>query len=162
MSVSGKNTFILKQRSKVVGLQLRNKSYIIGFKSLTLARKIHYTMHPEPNIRLIQNKIQNVTSSFNKKLDDAGYDSINGEVVIDPDASLIIPKCRGSILEPMNDGMFHLDHMDTGDFLSHPFQKRVGIIMPHSIKLEDDDSLVLSSLVVDPLFDPKFFTVEDL
>lgn len=65
-------------------------------------------------------------------------------------SSLYIPKCKGSILDPMNDAKLHLNTMDIDTFSSLPF-KGIGIIIPYNLDYEDEDTFIFKSHVFGPI-----------
>jgi hypothetical protein len=65
-------------------------------------------------------------------------------------SNLYIPKCKGSILDPMNDAKMHLSMMNLNTFCSLPF-KGIGIIMPYNLEYEDEDTFIFKSHVVAPI-----------
>lgn len=111
--------YTINQDNKTIGIINNNKPFIIGTKNIITIRKIHYSMHPEPKIILV-------------------------------DSILYIPKCKGSILNPMNDAKLHLGRMNTNTFSSLPF-KGIGIIIPYNLKYEDENIFIFNSHVFDPI-----------
>lgn len=65
-------------------------------------------------------------------------------------SSLYIPKCKGSILDPMNDAKLHLSMMDIKTFSSLPF-KGIGVIIPYNLEYEDEDTFIFNSHVFTPI-----------
>lgn len=111
--------FTLKRGSKTVGLFIKDRPYVIGFKSLVHIRAVHYNIHPNPNFTLVKTdpiENENITAYMN--------------------STLFIPKCQGSVLDPLNDGGFHLSKYKAHEFYMLP-HKGVGIITPY--KLMDED-----------------------
>jgi hypothetical protein len=125
---------IIKQKNKTLGLTHNNRHYIIGFPKLNLARKVHYNIHPEPNLTLIR-----------------GDMIIHEDIEFDTSSTLFIPKCKGSIWEPMNDGCFHLSHMKKDEFYILPGKNRIGIIIPYNLEEETEDQFMFKVSVVNPI-----------
>lgn len=111
----------------------RKHQYFIGFKTPNLARKVQYSIHPEPELTLVRN--ENIHKD---------------EVYFDNSAILFIPKCIGSTLEPMNDGGFHMNKMNENEFYLL-LSKRYGIIIPYDLVAEDQDEFIFKSFVFDPI-----------
>ena len=125
--------YVLRQGSKTIGLTHCDRSYIIGFRKVIQARNVHYYMHPEPEIKLLRGKL-----------------ILHKNISFDTSSHLSIPKCNGSIHDPMNDGGFHLHNMQEKEFFELP-GKGVGIICPYQLQYETDDDFVFKVQVVDPL-----------
>jgi hypothetical protein len=125
--------YTIKQKNKTIGLRHNDRSYIIGFSKLIVARNVHYKMSPEPNFILIKNNT-----------------IIHDEIIFDNKSTLFIPKCSGSILDPMNDGGFHLSQMKKEDFYILPKQG-VGIILPYTMEEENDLEFMFKVHVFDPI-----------
>lgn len=152
-----KRVHMLRRGPNYVGIA--DGPYVIGFESITLARWMHYSLHPEKQLRIERTHRIDVSEDVNTQMLSLGLDT-NLQVeklTIDPEAKLIIPKMQGSALDPMNDIGLHLDSMMTEDFMMMPFSKRVGIIMPYTIDSEDGESAVLSAHVVDPCTNTSMF-----
>ena len=77
--------------------------------------------------------------------------SPSSRLVIDPSATLFIPKTAHSIWHPMNDIGFFLDVQKERDFLAYPVTRHLGIIIPQSIKSETEDEFVIGSFVIEPI-----------
>ena len=129
--------YTLQQKDRTLSILHKKRNYVIGFKNVIMARKVHYFMHPEPKLLLLCNDY------LEKDVD-------NVKIHIDPKGTLFIPKMNGSFLDPMNDGNFHMAHHKEAEFLSFPFVKNLGIIMPYDLIEESEDEFIFRSVVVDP------------
>lgn len=138
--------FTIKQGNKTLSTKSKDCHYVIGFKSAFAARKVQYSMQPEPDIMMLR------CSNTYISLDRYG---INDDLVMDANATLFIPKCKGSTLERMNDGGFHLYETTYKEFLDYPFIKNLGVIIPHYLTHEDEHEFAFKSVVIDPLFGLK-------
>lgn len=138
--------YTLQQGNKTLSLVHAQNYYIIGFKNPYITRKVHYSMHPEPKFTLLRdtNKV------FQKEFETEGYDI---SLTMDFKATLFIPKCKGSILEPMNDGGFHMKVYKETEFLAFPINKRLGLIIPYTLEVEDEEEFMFKACVIDPLSD---------
>lgn len=141
-----KNMYTLKQGNKTVGIYHKNNHYIIGFESIINARKVQYNLHPNPEITLLRGE------TINKHI---YFCDIN--LKLDIDATLFLPKYKGSTTDPMNDGNYHLSTENYNEFIAFPFMKNIGIILPSELKDEDDDEFMFKANVIDPSFDSKLF-----
>jgi len=138
------NVYTLKIKNKTVSLQYKKHHYIIGFKNVLFARKVHYSLHPEPKFTIVRDN----DIDLSKHLSEEGYDiSLN----IDPNATLFIPKCVGTSLDPMNDVGIHLNKHSENEFLTYPITKHLGIIMPYKLYEENEDEFIFKSVVIDPI-----------
>lgn len=136
--------YTLKRGSKTVSLVHKSVHYVIGFNKTTLARKVMYNLHPEPEFTLVRDN----GISLGPDLLKAGF--VDLELNIDVGATLFIPKCKGDILHPLNDGGYHLSYVAEDDFLMYPVSKNLGIVMPTEIFDEDNDEYVFKAFVMDP------------
>jgi hypothetical protein len=144
-SVNAVNSvYTLRRGNKTVSLLHFNRHYVIGFKNLTMMRKVHYSIDPEPNILIMRE----TNIDLHKDLHNKGYDL---NLTLDVSATLFIPKCRGSTLEPMNDGGFHIHEYKENDFLELPIKKNLGVVLPYHLECEDDDEFVFKACVIDPM-----------
>jgi hypothetical protein len=64
--------------------------------------------------------------------------------------TLFIPKCAGSIHDPMNDGGFHMDNVLESEFLLYPVTKNIGIVVPYKLEQEDSEEFMFKAYVIDP------------
>lgn len=148
---------LIKQGHKCLGLQHCNASYVVGFKNPLLARKVHYTLHPEADkrIRLERSVTFDVTDDVTDGLGSLGINYVGQKVTIDTQALLHLPKHgAGGVLDPMNDVGFHLDIVEACNFYMYPFERNLGVIMPYELLEESADELVMWSHVIDPTIDP--------
>lgn len=125
--------YTIQQSSKKLSLNHKNKPYFIGFKTVNLARKVQYSLHPEPNILLVRG-------------DPRKFE----EVTFDTNSILFIPKCKGSIWDPMNDAGFHMNRIDDTEF-SLNLTVRCGLIYPDKLIFEDNEDFIFSASVFDPI-----------
>ena len=131
--------YTLRQGSKTVSLKHNDCHYVIGYKNVIVARKVHYFMHPDCDFNLMRDK-----------------NPVRNPLTLDIRATLSIPKCEGSIMDPMNDGAFHIHVVRDDVFLSYPMTG-LGIIMPYDLQDENDKEFVFTSYVIDPT---KFDTMQ--
>lgn len=128
--------YTLKQGFKTIGFVHQKQWYVIGFRTPHIARTVHYSMNPEPTFTLIRGNELNVRN-----------------ITFDTTSTLFIPKFKGNVWEPLNDGGFHLGNMTEPEFYSLPL-KGMGIVMPYELLEESDIEFMFRSQVVDPI-DPK-------
>ena len=131
--------------NKTISIVHRNQNYVIGFRKPLEVRRVLYSMHPEPKFDLVRDH----DISLDGDLENVGIFGMS--LNIDVSATLFIPKCKGSILEPMNDGGFHVDNHSEESFLMFPIEKNLGIIMPYLLFHENDDEFLFKAAVLDPM-----------
>lgn len=157
MFLNKQNAFLLKRKNQTLGLNEFHsnfyKQYIVAFKNDKLARKVHYNIHPEPILRLERSDLINITSEINSALLEMNIMGVDNDVFIDVFSSLYIPKMNhiGGVINPLNDGAFHLETLPLEDVYMMPFSKNIGVIFPYDIAFEDSKSIVLTSQVIDPV-----------
>jgi hypothetical protein len=125
--------YILQQKNKALSLLKNEKHYVIGFKNVIHARSVHYNLHPEPKLEIIN------------EYDKREFTYISGDV------RLQIPKCHGDILSPMNDGNFHMREYPNEEFIKWPFYKQLGVLLPYSLEEESPDHFVFRTIMIDPM-----------
>lgn len=130
---ANKVIYTIQKNHDILSVQQSSTRYYIGFNKSQTARKVQYSIHPEPQITLMRGTRTHVD-----------------EVYFEFDASLFIPKCVGSTLLPMNDGCFHMNMLSEKEFLLLP-TKRCGIIIPYELSVEDDDEFVFKTFVIEPI-----------
>lgn len=131
----------LRQGNKTVSINHRRKHYLLGFQTAITARKVHYSMHPEPKFTLIRENDIDLSKDL---------EEVDIKLTIDTSATLFIPKCKGSIHDPMNDGGYHLDRVLESDFLLYPVTKNLGIVVPYVLECEDENEFMFKAYVIDP------------
>ena len=155
--------YVLKRKSQSLGLSEyhgnRLHHYIVGFKSSILARKVHYNIDPEPILRLERAHRIDISNELNTCLDELGISGVDNRVYIDVMSMLYVPKAQhpGGILDPMNDGGFHMEEHPLEDLYMMPFDKNIGIVLPYDLFMEDSKKLVFYCQVIDPVDSYKHF-----
>jgi hypothetical protein len=124
--------YILQQKNKSLSLLHNEKHYVIGFKNVIHARSVHYNLHPEPKMKILNEKA-------------------NTHTYISGDVRLQIPKCRGSIHEPMNDGNFHMKEYPNEEFIKWPFHKQLGVLLPYFLEDESHEHFIFRTIMIDPM-----------
>jgi hypothetical protein len=150
MFSSTRMMYTIKQGSKTVGLSHRDKHYIIGFDNLATAKKVQYTMHPQPEITLLRGGGINI----GPHLKQLGLN--NTSLVLDIGGTLFIPKYKGSP-SPMNDGAYHLGLDKYDEFITYPLTKSIGIVLPYDLTQEDEDEYMFKAHVIEPTFNAFMF-----
>ena len=134
--------FSLKIGNKTMSMLHYQKHYVIGFKNLTIARKVQYTIETNPTLDIVRG-------------DDIKFERTFGDVDLiinlDTTASLFISKCSGSRWDAINDIGYHLHEYKDEEFFLLPFEKNLGIIVAYNIKEETDDEFMFDSYVIDPI-----------
>lgn len=120
------HVYILKQGNKTLSIKYHDRHYMIAFKNVAMARNIHYTIHPEPQLTLL------------RKPD---HDNL---------AMLFINKhTQGSPLDPMNDVGFHLNQLSYKEFLEIPSKNNLGIILSYNIADDSLDEMAFDTVIID-------------
>lgn len=149
------NIYILKQQSKALSLtnntKFATRNYVIGFQSVHMARKVHYSLSPDVQPSLIRVNNFEVTDEVNEGLASLNKPIVQGKIYIDTHALLHIPKKDQSLPEELTDMNLHLQSVDYLDFMMYPFEQNIGIIMPYKIEKENQFEIQFLSNVVDAL-----------
>jgi hypothetical protein len=152
---------VIREQNKLLGFRHRNRSYIIGFPKESHAKYMarHLTKENISRIYLLQHHIVDVTEDINAGLRamDMSSVSVEGNVTIDLQSSLVLPKSKG---HHHNDNLIDdisLDEFSFEDFLLLPFTRSVGITIPMSISDDTNTRLVFESQVIDPCEEPRMF-----
>jgi hypothetical protein len=132
--------------STTVSVKSNNINYVIGFKSLSYAKKVQYNIHPEPKIILLKSNVQIVKN-----------EELSIDITIDNEATLFIEKHLGDVMDPLNDGGFHISTTKINDFILYPNSKNIGIILPFDLLDETENEFIFKSFVIDP---PSDFSTE--
>jgi len=146
-----KMMFTIKQGNKTVGLSHKEKHYVIGFENVIMARRVQYSMHPEDNITLMRGDGINLSNHLEQ------IRIQKTSLILDVEATIFVPKYKGSACNPLGDGSFHLGIEKYDEFVTYPFTKSLGIILPHKILHEDDEEFTIQSHVIEPTFNSFLF-----
>lgn len=117
------------------------RHYVVGFPHAAHARIAQRELGTGANMRLQRSMFSDVTADVNSGLRAFGVEPIDGSIVLDSRARLVISKCGRSELDAS------LVSME--DFLMYPFDLNVGIIMPYDMESEDSCSITLLASVVE-------------
>jgi hypothetical protein len=134
--------YTIRQKNKTVSVEHNQRHYVLGFKNAMLARKVHYNLHPQPKFILIRD---------DNPIDLKPHLDIDVALNLEVASTLFIPKfTKGSIWDPMNDGMFHLHQIHEVEFFSLPLAKNLGIIVPYKLEDETSDDFMFKVYMLDP------------
>jgi hypothetical protein len=156
-------SYLLKQKSQFVGFtelhEQRIRNYVIAFDNKTTARSVHYCIHPTPTFRLERGSEIDISTDVNRVLLTCGINTVSEKITLDVLAKIYIPKMQhsGGMHNPLNDGGFHLEELLQEDVLMYPFEKNLGVVIPHSIDWEDATQMVFHSQVIEPVDSVKHF-----
>lgn len=159
-STGSKKMYVLRQGSKSLSVTHGESPYVIGFKCSTMARKVHYNLHPDPtrHARIERSRAIDVTSELKQGLKEHNINFACESVNIDTQATLFIPKhLSGGPLDPTNDTGVHLSTIDATDFMMYPFEHHVGIIMPYALLEERAHEYLFWSHLIEPCSDYESF-----
>jgi hypothetical protein len=149
------NVYILKQQSKALSITVNShaasRNYVIGFQSVHMARKVHYSLSPDIEPSLVRVNNFEVTDEVNQGLSSLNKPIVKGKIYIDTHALLHIPKKDQNLSEELGDMNLHLQSVDYLDFMMYPFEQNIGIIMPYRIEKENQYEIQFLSNVVDAL-----------
>ena len=140
--------YLIKSAPKTyLGLKRQNKPYVIGFKHMPIAAKVLHHVDGEAKMELLSTD----EVSFHEPITQT-------TLLIDSQATLFIPKLQTfgqttnqpnhSITDPNQD--LYLHSLPFEDFLLYPTQKRVGVIIPYVLVLEDNHEFVYTAHVINP------------
>lgn len=132
--------YMLRQGNKTLSVNQRGRPFVVGFQTATTARKVHYSLHPEPVLLLLRDEDHDSCVSV---------DECRG-LTVSPAATLFVPKCQGSTLLPMNDGGFHLHSCPEPEFMALPYTHGMGIVVAYKLEDEIDDEFVFKAYAVEP------------
>jgi hypothetical protein len=136
--------YTIKHGNKTIGLPHKNKHFIIGFDNQTIAKKVQYAMHPEPEITLISS----YTIDLAPALSAMGIK--NTSLVLDVGATLYVPKHPECSMAPKHDRELYIGYDDYLDFLAYPLTRYVGVVLPYDLIDEDKNKFVFRSHVIEP------------
>lgn len=136
--MSGK-IFTLNQNNRSLSVVHKEKHYVIGFKNITLARKIYFTIEKNPNIDIIRyNDIKSKLKDFNITIN------------FDTEATLFIKKKEGAVWSSMFDVGYYINEYKDNEFFLFPIEKQLGIVMPYKLEEETEYEYMLKALIIDP------------
>ena len=138
--------YTIRRGNKTVSARLRSTDFVIGFRNPTFARNVMHNLHPEPHIVLLRD----ADNDLGPELASAGLLDADISLNLDVSATLFVPKAKGSSLDPMHDGGYHVHTYSEDDFLTFPLSKHIGTVMPYSLLDETEDEFVFRTLIMDP------------
>ena len=148
-----KTSYFIKRGANHVGLteviKTRNLNYVVGFQNIIHARQVMYNLHPEPVLQLERGQSKEVNMRTG--------DDLTSPMIVDMESKLYTPKANGNTMNPMHDGGYHMDQMETSDLCLFPLSKNLGVIIPHQILYEDNRHIVFNSWVLEPCYNTKLF-----
>ena len=142
--------YLIKSTPKTyLGLKRQNKTYVIGFKHMSIAAKVLQHVDGEAKMELLSTD----EVSFHEPITQT-------TLQIDSQATLFIPKLQTfgqttnqpnhAITDPINNNDLYLHSLPFEDFLMYPTQKQVGVIIPYVLVLEDKHEFVYTAHVINP------------
>lgn len=134
--------YTLRHNSAAIGCIHKKTNFIVGFKSLNLARKIHYNLQcPDHGMHMMEG----IRRLHNNELN----------IEFDVEATLFLPKSRNdrATLNAIDDLGIYLDTMDITQFYNIPFKTMTGLIIPLLILDETEEEFVIRSHVLYPVPD---------
>lgn len=120
--------YTLHSGPKTVGVFNNNKWYIVGFKSLHNARRVHYNIGTDPTLSIVRKKKSQ--ENYNQGL-----------------LNITKGKCTG----------YHMVTLSPKEFYMLPTTKNVGVIMAYDLLKDTPDDFTFKVHIVEPYFDMDQF-----
>ena len=138
--------YTLNTSTSHISARLHNIDYMIAFRSVMLARKVHYQLakiNSTNNISMLPG-VDKITHHIPRNND-------NTKLHIDTVATLFVPKQRKIHHDPiMDDGVF-MEMMSEQDVFVKPLNGINGLLLPVKVLDETDEEMVLRCISVDPI-----------
>jgi len=115
--------FTINRHNTPLSVNNNSKSYILCFKNIVLARKVHYNLEVNPKILFLDE-----------------HNSIDS-------GTLFIPKNTDSTIDAMSDGAYYLQHYNYKNFLEMFHDKNI-VIPLHCIDETPSDFMFKSVKIV--------------
>jgi hypothetical protein len=136
--------------------------YIIGFEKNAFRRRVLLDLPSKPVLELQRHYFEDINLEVKQGLMSLNIPitDIPNEIIIDTAALLTIPKVQpferfGE--EKEYDVTYSVFTMDMVEFLSLPFEKNVGIVMPHDMLEDSETQYIFRSYVIEPPNDVNNF-----
>lgn len=137
----GSSVYSIGAGNKTVGLLESRHQYVVGFTKPSVARYVMHAMAPEPQLVVLRRHRIDISSNLSSVL---GVQNMN-PVTIDATATLLVPKGPQG-----HESVYYMKTENMTRFLLHPFERNLGVIVPHTISYETDDNIELDAYVIDP------------
>lgn len=129
--------YTIQNGNRVIGL-VKSHPYVVGFRSISYARKVMYEVAEKPVVKLIRN--ENTFLQIDGK----------AKLTLDMNATIFISKELDKVYDPNNAVGYHIDQYQDDAFLSLPIDKKIGVILPFRLVEENDSEFVFRAHVFDP------------
>lgn len=138
--------YTLQKGDTCLSVMHRRIQYLVGFQKVMHARKVHYSIHMNPQLLLLRD----TNIDLHGDLMENGYDL---NLTLDVHSVLFVPKNTTSCMDAIYDGCFTMRSVKETDFLKIPIfnPSPTGIIMPYDLIDETEDEFMFRSYVIDPL-----------
>jgi hypothetical protein len=123
--------------------------YVLAFKSVMLARKVHYQLAQfnDCTKMTLLPSVDKQTHWISTSTKQQVVTKLNTDMV----ATLFVPKTTTKEYDPIMDGGIHLDTMLEQDLYALPQNGLNGIVLPMKVLDETHDEMVLRCMTFDPI-----------
>ena len=150
---------MIEQGRRSMSLRDMNKTYVIGFQHIDIAKRVASNVSPNVAnlLRIKRSMAENVALDVKRTMMEMQMPltPVANDITIDVAASLYIPKSVlysgyniSDVTPTEKDAVVH--EVDYNDFMMMPFQNNVGIIMPYDIVQDSVSEYEFLCNVVDP------------
>lgn len=140
---------ILRSQSTYLGYVDKRKSYVIGFKQEKHALHVRDRAQRVPKLHLHRREFLDVTKDIKWGLENMGVEGIDvANVVIDTQAILHVCYNKDEDGQP---SPFEVYPIEERDLIAFPFDKNVGVIIPETVIMADENEIVFASQVIEPM-----------
>jgi hypothetical protein len=140
-----KSIYSLKTKNGLFTFPHNNTRYIVGFHSRHHLNRVKEVLQPRTDITLYRNEPEDVSKEVEYGLNQMGISSPSKNIVIDANATLLIPKS----VEKDKDDMLVIA-CPYQSFMLFPFTHNMGIVMAHYLEEEDDKVFHFLVDVIEP------------
>ena len=135
----------IRNQSSMLGFHYKNNSYLLGM--------IH-DMDAVYITRMITDNVVGIIEDFTPDYPDENFDKDYNILLLHDNIRLTMTKEES----PQFDWM--VESIDATVLLAYPREKYVGLILPTKKTNETREFIEYSTIVIEPIFDPKTFKIE--
>lgn len=151
----------LRNDQGLVSFLHRKRPFVLGFRSATQCRHVHYNMNPvKPNMRLhlcsnlppihVNELVLEAAEMFEQPINNV-YMDLHAIWMLDKKG--VLKSYQQELCEHLSFTM-QLSEEDDASLLTMPLSKNVGVVLPHEIAMENEKLLVFRACVVYPELRP--------
>lgn len=158
MNICGKLSLIQNSKYNVLAVESCSKKMLIGFSNPSIARRVCKDLPLEPTIKLYRKTAENISLDVQRSLMQINVPirNVSDNITVDVEAELEIRKAKVEEWQ-VSAEIYHVNMIDSLDFMMYPFSKNIGIVLPYALDLETDDKYVFLCNVVEPSNDVNAF-----